>query len=505
MASESDGGVELGKRPHVKTHRMQEFLTTQRQGDGGSHKVRYCTEPGCKKTFTSAPGLRYHIKSHNKDVKTFLCSRCKKTFKSNNGLKYHQKNTKCEESSECHTSETDDQDEPDGRCDTVQPQLLPDPHSRLDPEFDGMDNLRELAIIATGPQSPLLRKSAPMPWDKPTGPVVRTLDLECPEACICGRAIKPENTSKPVASPSVSLESDPKVTSSSPFPSSPKDTESSEALWSHPWPTAVWQCFMRGSIIKFLSSSVPPLFNDWHSAEELSDHQSLREVTQSAEQKKSHIFSGPVGFLLTKKETTDLGDTGKLDLYFMTHTVQGDADSIHLVAQCAQDHPFFVKDKGWSSCAPQKTVTEFGIPCQELAEQDLCLPPTHPDATFYGSYQLSALDSTAVMALSSMAQQKKNQERQSLSSPDSPSKEDTFKFDLPKAKRPMNAFMLFAKENRIQYTQKYPGKDNRAISVLLGDEWKKLTPEDKKKFKEKSEALAKEQKQLHPDCWKRKK
>ncbi len=45
----------------------------------------------------------------------------------------------------------------------------------------------------------------------------------------------------------------------------------------------------------------------------------------------------------------------------------------------------------------------------------------------------------------------------------------------------------------------------RAISVLLGDEWKKLTPEEKKKFKDKSELLAKEQKILHPDCWKRKK
>lgn len=30
-----------------------------------------------------------------------------------------------------------------------------------------------------------------------------------------------------------------------------------------------------------------------------------------------------------------------------------------------------------------------------------------------------------------------------------------------KAKRPMNAFMLFAKKFRLEYTQMYPGKDNR--------------------------------------------
>ena len=30
-----------------------------------------------------------------------------------------------------------------------------------------------------------------------------------------------------------------------------------------------------------------------------------------------------------------------------------------------------------------------------------------------------------------------------------------------RAKRPMNAFMLFAKKFRLEYTQMHPGKDNR--------------------------------------------
>lgn len=33
-----------------------------------------------------------------------------------------------------------------------------------------------------------------------------------------------------------------------------------------------------------------------------------------------------------------------------------------------------------------------------------------------------------------------------------------------KCKRPMNAFMLFAKKFRVEYTQMYPGKDNRWVS-----------------------------------------
>lgn len=36
-----------------------------------------------------------------------------------------------------------------------------------------------------------------------------------------------------------------------------------------------------------------------------------------------------------------------------------------------------------------------------------------------------------------------------------------------KCKRPMNAFMLFAKKYRVEYTQMYPGKDNRCVCVSV--------------------------------------
>ena len=44
----------------------------------------------------------------------------------------------------------------------------------------------------------------------------------------------------------------------------------------------------------------------------------------------------------------------------------------------------------------------------------------------------------------------------------SPSKES-----VHKPKRPMNAFMLFAKKYRMEYMQLYPGKDNRSVCGKL--------------------------------------
>jgi len=68
----------------------------------------------------------------------------------------------------------------------------------------------------------------------------------------------------------------------------------------------------------------------------------------------------------------------------------------------------------------------------------------------------------------------------------------------------MNGFMLFAKKFRLELIQQHPGKDNRAISVLLGEAWKSLAVEDRELYSGKAKVLADEQKKLYPDCWKRK-
>ncbi|XP_020785565.1 ataxin-1 [Boleophthalmus pectinirostris] len=47
------------------------------------------------------------------------------------------------------------------------------------------------------------------------------------------------------------------------------------------------------------------------------------------------------------------------------------------------EYPFFVRDRGWSSCCPQKTLQLYGLSCRQLSEGDVCLAltptptPTH--------------------------------------------------------------------------------------------------------------------------------
>lgn len=40
---------------------------------------------------------------------------------------------------------------------------------------------------------------------------------------------------------------------------------------------------------------------------------------------------------------------------------------------------------------------------------------------------------------------------------------------------------------------------------MLGEKWKALSVEEKKVYEEQARLLAKEQKKINPDCWKRKK
>ncbi|CAG7833773.1 unnamed protein product [Allacma fusca] len=73
-----------------------------------------------------------------------------------------------------------------------------------------------------------------------------------------------------------------------------------------------------------------------------------------------------------------------------------------------------------------------------------------------------------------------------------------------KGRRPMNAFLLFAKDKRPELIQQFPGKDNRSISVLLGEAWANLERPEKERYSLNARARAEEQKRIHPDCWKRK-
>lgn len=101
------------------------------------------------------------------------------------------------------------------------------------------------------------------------------------------------------------------------------------------------------------------------------------------------------------------------------------------------------------------------------------------------SYDFTPLDSSAVYVLSSMARQRRASlssggavspdcdKLERSSSPHSSSSKSNRSHNSgiasgatpTKCKRPMNAFMLFAKKYRVEYTQMYPGKDNRCENV----------------------------------------
>ncbi|CAL9696849.1 unnamed protein product [Knipowitschia caucasica] len=379
--------------------------------------------------------------------------------------------------------------------------------------------LAELAKIATSPQSPLL-KDAPHKRSSPVHIFGTSNSLH-------SYARPPLASSAPNPSRGhlrerrrvrASSESESGV-----FSMSSSFSDDEDMAWSHSWPTTAWHCFLKGTRLRFHRG--PNV--EWQEADELgySDDDSDEETMMPSMSLKRY---GSEGLNLVSHEETVSYGQAVLKLTFDP----GSPDQSPLTAECRLDHPFFVKNKGWSSFYPSLTVVHHGIPCYEMQLGDICLPPNHPDAIncddsvvfdTFRSYDFTPLDSSAVYVLSSMARQR----RTSLSSggavsPDCDKLERSYSPQSSnhrsrahtsgtatsatptKCKRPMNAFMLFAKKYRVEYTQMYPGKDNRAISVILGDKWKKMKNEERRMYTMEAKALAEEQKRLNPDCWKRK-
>lgn len=374
--------------------------------------------------------------------------------------------------------------------------------------------LTQLAHIATGPQSPLLQEPAPS-----------SSSLSSTRSNLHSYARPPPSLPSSTPSPPrgrgrerLRTRREPAVSSRS----SPSDEE--DVGWSFSCPPTTWHCFLKGTRLRFHSRSNV----DWQDVEDLD---CAEEDSGDEEGSRSLKGYGPEGLQLVEHSETVLSGQAVLQLTFDP----GALGQAVMSARCQLDHPFYVRNKGWSSFHPSLTVVHYGIPCYEMEVGDVCLPPGHKEAKHtddslvfdtFKSYDFTPLDSSAVYVLSSMARRRRAS--QSSGSPDrdtlrdahspGPSPSPCLKptktqqasaagsNNAPptKCKRPMNAFMLFAKRFRVEYTQMYPGKDNRAISVLLGEQWKKLRSEEKRTFTVQAKALADEQKRLNPDCWKRK-
>ncbi|XP_010894782.2 HMG box-containing protein 1 [Esox lucius] len=371
--------------------------------------------------------------------------------------------------------------------------------------------LTQLAHIATSPQSPLLEGSAQVVSSTPIHMVGSSNNLHS--------YARPPHTQPQLTSSSLSpggghTERSGRARASSECGSvvscrsSISDDE--DMGWSHSWPPTAWHCFLKGTRLRFHKGATV----EWQDAED------LESEDESGDEATSHPLKG-YGLdglrLVSHTESRAFGQS----VLKLTFDPVACGEGL-LSAECQLDHPFFVRNKGWSSFYPSLTVVQYGIPCYEVTVGDVCLPPGHRDAAHtddsvvfdtFRSYDFTPLDSSAVYVLSSMARQRRNsQSSGGAVSPDRDRRcsrpirsQQGSGAALPtKCKRPMNAFMLFAKKFRLEYTQMYPGKDNRAISVILGEKWKKMRGEERRMYTLEAKALAEEQKRLNPDCWKRK-
>ncbi|XP_068163290.1 HMG box-containing protein 1-like isoform X2 [Antennarius striatus] len=378
--------------------------------------------------------------------------------------------------------------------------------------------LTQLAHIATGPQSPLVQEAPhssslvvfspssnphsyappapPLPSSTLLSPAGRGRERWCNRSSECGSAVSTQ--------------------------SSLSDDEE-DMGWSFSWPPTAWHCFLKGTLLRFCNGSDA----EWQDGENLE----CAEDDNDEEQSMSLKSYGSEGLQLVEHSDIVLSGQAFLQLTFDP----GVFGHTHLMARCQLDHPFYVKNKGWSSFHPSLTVVHHGIPCYEMEVGNVCLPPGHRDAKradespvfdTFRSYDFTPLDSSAVYVLSGMARRRRASQssggavsptRDPSSDPadarcpgyshahgQTPTTAGSIRTTPLKCKRPMNAFMLFAKKFRVEYTQMHPGKDNRAISVLLGECWKKMRCEERRVFTLQAKALADEQKRLNPDCWKRK-
>ncbi|KAK2706717.1 HMG box-containing protein 1-like [Artemia franciscana] len=342
------------------------------------------------------------------------------------------------------------------------------------------------------------------------------------------------------------------------FPSSFKPELSSdelpvqfkEEIQHDQWNGCVWLCFESGTKIRFLPNEVTGLDQPHLQGFTFSDELAQKEKVQN-----NGATIAPHGLKVLNMDGITGQSLGVSFLYLTPFLLP----TLNIVAECRIDHPFYVGNKGWSSVCPDFTYERYGIACSLLEVGDVCicpsslleavspsgiwdrrinvssnssaLPATFKEETEFVFPSLSQMNSDNVgvdvatpfvcdapsenvkSALDNAASLRCSasppvcslpEDSSTVLPPDTQKKKKRPKDQDEKTRRPMNGFMIFAQRNRLDLIQRNPGKDNRSISVILGETWKNLSQTERSAYSEEAKLLATEHKRLYPDCWKRK-
>ncbi|CAG0913234.1 unnamed protein product [Notodromas monacha] len=375
----------------------------------------------------------------------------------------------------------------------------------------------------------------------------------------------------------------------------PLDLTTSPYPFSAVVPTPIWGCFLNGTKIRFGNGDEGP----WISVEDLGRRYKEEPLTPVG---SPYCDSARCPLFVQKIER--VANQSDLTYAVIRFRISDIGTVSSFTAACAIDHPFFVRDSGWSSVFPEMMTNNYGMPCRELTVGDVVIQPisstpspgpkssgilsaqppechtsltpdletrlkvygilftfppppnmctsetlsmpsspylmtgshaqlptphspfprglllhSHrpgpssvPSPSYHVPHHLGAFSSPSTMHSSALISPmgfptlSSSSDLLMLSPPESPSIRHGIgaPLEIDRTRRPMNGFMLFAKYFRQEMIQANPGKDNRSISILLGDAWKRLTVAQREEYSMCAREMAEEYKQAHPDCWKRK-